>query len=136
DLGCGKSQEQVAGVDCADSRSVLEPEPGRRHREFPGELRLSVESAGKHEQARERFGTRSGVVGRGPAELLQAEELLAGLDLLKLLKTAAGAGQLHPSGVHTCGDTVDLIEAVIAVLFEPQTARIRVECHAEAVAVA
>ena len=89
--------------------------------------------AGQREQARQGIGLGVGdVVGR-PA-LLQPGEGAGRLDRLVLRDPPWRTHDLHPSGVESGLDPVELVEAVVAVLLRPQVARARVEGHPEAVA--
>ncbi len=74
-------------------------------------------------------------VGR-PAELLQARwRAERRLDLLELGDPRHRAGDLDPAAVRTWVDAVQLAERVVAVLLQPERARLRVDSHPEAVAV-
>src|SRR5688572_16999137 len=86
----------------------------------------------KHAVDRISFRIRN--VRRRPAYLLQPKEIGTRLDLLELLEAFERPHYLNPSKVRSFLNTIDLREAVVAVLRFPQVARKRIDRHAEPVA--
>ena len=92
--------------------------------------------ARQHEQPLAGLAGRLGQAGRRVAHLLQVPAELVDLDVLEVEEAMLGPTDLDPAAVHPGLDAVQLAERVVAVLGFPQGAGVRIERHAEPVAVA
>src|SRR5262245_2251867 len=89
---------------------------------------------------REVRQTHSGIAGtlgqprRWKPQLLKRAAEHGDLDLLEIEEPMLWTHDLDPTAVHAGNDAIQLAERVIAVLCFPQRAAIRVERHAEGIA--
>src|SRR6266446_8111189 len=87
----------------------------------------------QHIESCERGGGRISYQRRRPAHLLQIASPVRGFDLLELTDAAIRTHHLHPAVVRAGGDSIHLVERIVAVFLVPKISGKWIETQAESV---